>query len=109
VVRVGGRGVVLERLVMRDVVILVAVVVGTGGRPADPADRDANRVHRIAETLVGRRLDGELSLELVGYEGGGRLRASGRGGEAGRWPETTLEPAPTQAGGVEVVADVPTG
>jgi hypothetical protein len=51
---VGGRGVVLERLVMRDVVILVAVVVGTGGRPADPAERDANRVHCIAETLVGR-------------------------------------------------------
>ena len=34
VVRVGGRGVVLERLVVRDVVVLEAVLAGAGGQRA---------------------------------------------------------------------------
>src|SRR5437762_2580410 len=37
------------------------------------------------------------------------MAASQAGGKARRWAESTLEPAPTQAGGVEVVPDVPTG
>src|SRR5262249_17763253 len=84
-------------------------VVRAVRRPPDTADCYANRVHRVAETLVGRRLDGELALELVGYERTGRLGPSGGGRKAGRRPESTLEPAPTEAGGIEVVADVPAG
>ena len=47
VVRVGRRGVVLERLVVRDVVVLVAPLAGA-------AESDADRVHRVAQRLVRR-------------------------------------------------------
>ena len=50
-VRVGGRGVVLERLVVRDVVILVAVLAGAGAERG--GQFDADRGNRVADALVG--------------------------------------------------------
>ena len=70
-VRVGGRGVVLERLVVGDVVVLVAEVAGV------PPRADADRVDGVAQRLVGcvRRHDlaGEDAAELVRRERAGRL------------------------------------
>ncbi len=106
-VRIRRRLVVLERLVVRDVVVLVTVL-------AVPADRDADRVHRVTQPLVRRVrrhvLAGERARELVGCEAGRRLaRLSDsdlRGGERRRRREPALEPAPAEALRIELVADV---
>ena len=107
VMRVGGRGVVLERLVVRDVVILVAPLAGA-------AERGAHRVNRVAQRLVGGVggdvLAGEVPGELVGDERRRRLSAvagCGRGcRELGRRGKATFEPAPGETGAIQDVADV---
>src|SRR5215467_7578060 len=109
-VRVGGRLVVLERLMVRDVVVLVLPL-------ALASDAGADRMHAVAERLVrgvrGDVLAGERARELVGDEGGSRLvRLSdpGRGrGERRRRREAALEPAPAESLRVELVADVHAG
>src|SRR5665213_3716735 len=106
---VRGRRVVLERLVVGDVVVLVSIVRRTGGGSAGAAQCRTDRMHRIAQPLIGRRGHRELALELVRGERARRLRAAGgRRREGGGWPETTLEPAPAEAGRIEVVADIRT-
>src|SRR5262245_54237793 len=104
--RVRRRRVVVERPVVGAVGGLVAVVVRAGGGTANAANRDADRVYRVAQTLVRRRRLGELALELVRCKGAGRLRSTGRLSEGGRRPVATLEPAPRQARGIQQVADV---
>src|SRR6266704_1793117 len=95
VVGVGRRGVVLERLVVGNVVVLVAVVGGPGSGAPGAADGYADRVNGVAQPLVRGRWSGELALELVRDEGAGRLRAAGRRrGEGGGGREAALEPAP---------------
>ena len=72
--------------------------------------RGADRVDRVAQPLVGCRRRRELALELVRGERARRLRARRRRGrEARRRAEAALEPAPADAGGVELVADVRAG
>ena len=106
VVRVRRRRVVVERLVVRDVVVLVAVLTGA-------AQCDADRRHGVADALVRRVRDAVLEpgvLELVRDERRRRLaRVAGRGervGVRGARPEAALEPTPGDAVGVEQVADV---
>jgi hypothetical protein len=91
VVRVGRRGVVLERLVVRNVVVLVAVVGRARSDAAGAADGRADRVDGVAQALVAGRRGGELALELVGDERAGRLGAAGRGGEARGRRKAALE------------------
>src|SRR5262249_7297922 len=102
VVRVGGRGVVLERLVVGDVIVLVAVVTGAADARADWGDG-------VAQGLVRCGGRGELALELVRDERTGGLGATGGGGVAGGGLEPALEPAPAQTLRVEQVTDVLAG
>src|SRR5215471_9793880 len=105
--RVRGRRVVLERLVVRDVVVLVAVLAGAAERHAygrdvvaDALVRGVWRQHLAGET-AGELIRDELRRLLVSVTGvARRIRKT----HARR--EAALEPAPRQSGVVQQIADV---
>ena len=109
VVRVRRRGVVLERLVVGDVVVLVAALAAcrrARRRPGGPRRRGpgwcacGDRPCWKPALLNSSGMNVRVGWPGVTGRGQRRLRSV-----VGR-PEAALEPAPGEAGGVQLVADV---